>query len=116
MLLLLKTSSRKKTSKRHSSKRHQHPISAQPAPVPLPTLGNIRMSAKRNLKGDLEKVLQKVRKVQTNKKVMKYKQRLVKCVKDANCDINDKTCIKTHCNNEMKKYTKRFNKEYKRIE
>jgi hypothetical protein len=168
MLLLLKTSSRKKSSKhsrkhssKHKSKKYnstkhykQHyklgkqkkmpygkhsydghqpmpvgsfPVAAfAPAPPMAPPmafgrpLGHNnpvkRHSSKRNLKGDLEKVLQKVKKVQSNKKVMKYKQRLDKCMANASCDVNDKQCIKTHCNKELKKYTKRFNKEYKKME
>jgi len=161
MLLLLKTSSRKKSSKhsrKHSSKRKtkkynstkhykigkypyngspkighpQPPIAVGPTPVPPITVGPAplmaygrqlglpklvtRHSSKRNLKGDLEKVLQKVRKVQSNKKVMKYKQRLDKCMANASCDVNNNQCIKTHCNKELKKYTKRFNKEYKKVD
>jgi len=151
MLLLLKTSSRKKSSKhsrKHSSKRKtkkynstkhykigkypyngspkighpQPPIAVGPPPLmaygrPLGyhNLGK-RHSSKRNLKGDLEKVLQKVRKVQSNKKVMKYKQRLDKCMANASCYVNNNQCIKTHCNKELKKYTKRFNKEYKKVD
>ena len=104
-----------------------HPAPAHPpalAALPPPVFGTQdkigmpakRKSSKRNLKGDLEKVLQKVRKVQNNKKVMKSKAKLDECMKDAGCDMNNKTCISTHCNKELKKYTKRFSKEYKKIE
>jgi hypothetical protein len=147
MLLLLKTSSKKKSSKhsrkhssKHKSKKYnstkhykkhyklgKHPYDGhQPFALPAPPmplgrpLGHNnpgkRHSSKRNLKGDLEKVLQKVKKVQSNKKVMKYKQRLDKCMANASCDVNDKQCITTHCNKELKKYTKHFNKEYKKVE
>jgi hypothetical protein len=150
MLLLLKTSSRKKSSKRgHSSKRrhskthkqprhsHHHqqpipvfgnprPVAPMPAPAPPPMAFGKPMpfvhhhkkshrKSKHNLKGDIEKVLQKVRKVQTNKKVMKYKTRLDNCMADASCTVNDKNCIKTHCGKELKKYNKRFDKEYKKL-
>jgi len=76
--------------------------------------------SKKNLKNDVQNLLEKVRKVHSNKKVQKYKKLLDECITTNCTGLEDKkeqqSCIKTNCRKELKKYNKRFMKEYNRIE
>ena len=76
--------------------------------------------SKKNLKTDIQNILEKVRKVHSNKKVQKYKKLLDECITTNCTGLEDKkeqqSCIKTNCRKELKKYNKRFMKEYNRIE
>ena len=90
----------------------------QPFGLPQPMRGSRK--SKKNLKNDVQNLLEKVRKVHSNKKVQKYKKLLDECITTNCTGLEDKkeqqSCSKTNCRKELKKYNKRFMKEYNRIE
>jgi len=94
-----------------------------PAPVQKKMNTLIRKSqqsrkSKKDLKGDLDSLIKKVRRVQNNKKVQHYKKKLDKCRLEHCSDIANredmKNCENKNCHTELKKYNKRFQKEYTR--
>ena len=76
--------------------------------------------SKKDLKGDLDSLIEKVRRVQNKKKVQHYKKKLDNCRLEhcSNSNITNKedmkNCEKNNCHSELKKYNKRFQKEYTR--
>lgn len=74
--------------------------------------------SKKDLKGDLDSLIEKVRRVQNNKKVQHYKKKLDNCKLEHCSNITNKedmkNCEKNNCHTELKKYNKRFQKEYTR--
>ena len=141
-------SSRKHKSRRHHKISHHRGQFQQPTPIgfaqpmlgrpmarvvmPQPMIGHLPQpfalpqpmrgsrKSKKNLKNDVQNLLEKVRKVNSNKKVQKYKKLLDECITTNCTGLEDKkeqqSCSKTNCRKELKKYNKRFMKEYNRIE
>ena len=70
------------------------------------------------MKGDLDSLIEKVRRVQNIKKVQHYKKKLDNCRLEHCSNITNKqdmkNCEKNNCHTELKKYNKRFQKEYTR--
>jgi len=117
------------------------PTFAAPVPAPAPVFGApptlerlpapvqnkmntlIRKSqqsrkSKKDLKGDLDNLVEKVRRVQNNKKIQHYKKKLDNCRLEHCSNMASKedmkNCEKNNCHTELKKYNKRFQKEYTR--